>query len=109
MVADNRQQEHFTQVFNQLLSNPQFEPGELSAMMRDKESLDPIIVGMGSQGAWRRRKQELELRAQSLNPRNVPNSPPLVMVEDVLLSKQEAIDALEYIHRINSFHRPATV
>jgi hypothetical protein len=109
MLIDHRQREHFTQVFNQLLSNPQFEPGELAAMMRDKESLDPVIVGMGSQGAWRRRKQELELRAQSLNPRNVPNSAPLVMVEDVLLSKQDVIDALEYIHRVSSFQRPATV
>jgi hypothetical protein len=109
MLTDNRQQGQFTQLFNQLLSNPQFEPGELAAMMRDKESLDPVIVGMGSQGAWRRRKQELELRAQSLNPRNVPNSPPPVMVEDVLLSKQDVIDALEYIHRLNSFYRPATV
>jgi len=109
MLTDNRQQGHFTQVFNQLLSNPQFEPGELAAMMRDKESLDPIIVGMGSQGAWRRRKQELELRALSLNPRNVPTSAPPVLVEDVLLSKQDVIDALEYIHRVNSFHRPATV
>jgi hypothetical protein len=108
-VADNRQQERFTQVFNQLMANPQFEPGDLAAMMRDKESLDPIIVGMGSQGAWRRRKQELELRAQSLNPRNVPNSAPPVIVEDVLLSKQEVIDALEYIHRVSSFHRPVTV
>ncbi len=109
MLIDHRQQEHFTQVFNQLLSNPQFEPGELAAMMRDKESLDPVIVGMGSQGAWRRRKQELELRAQSLNPRNVPNSTPPVMVEDVLLSKQDVIDALEYIHRVTNFQRPATV
>jgi hypothetical protein len=109
MLTDHRQQEHFTQVFNQLLSNPQFEPGELTAMMRDKESLDPVIVGMGSQGAWRRRKQELELRAQSLNPRNVPNSTPPVMVEDVLLSKQDVIDALDYIHRVTSFQRPATV
>ena len=108
-VADNGQQERFTQVFNQLMSNPQFEPGELASMLRDKESLDPIIVGMGSQGAWRRRKQELELRAQSLNPRNVPNSAPPVVVEDVLLSKQEVIDALEYIHRVSSFHRPVTV
>jgi hypothetical protein len=108
-VADNGQKEHFTQVFNQLMANPQFEPGELAAMMRDKESLDPIIVGMGSQGAWRRRKQELELRAQSLNPRNVPNSAPPVIVEDVLLSKQEVIDALEYVHRVSSFHRPVTV
>jgi hypothetical protein len=108
-VADNRQQERFTQIFTQLMSNPVFEPGELAAMMRDKESLDPIIVGMGSQGAWRRRKQELELRAQSLNPRNVANSAPPVVVEDVLLSKQEVIDALEYIHRVSSFHRPVTV
>jgi hypothetical protein len=108
-VADNGQQERFTQVFNQLMSNPVFEPGELASMMRDKESLDPIIVGMGSQGAWRRRKQELELRAQSLNPRGVANSAPPVLVEDVLLSKQEVIDALEYIHRVNSFHRPVTV
>ncbi|HYZ74903.1 MAG TPA: hypothetical protein VE641_17620 [Chthoniobacterales bacterium] len=108
-VADNRHQERFTQLFNQIMSNPVFEPGELAAMMRDKESLDPIIVGMGSQGAWRRRKQELELRAQSLNPRSVANSAPPVVVEDVLLSKQEVIDALEYIHRVNSFHRPVTV
>jgi hypothetical protein len=109
MLSDNRQQGNFTQLFNQLLANPQFEPGELAAMMRDKESLDPVIVGMGSQGAWRRRKQELELRAQSLNPRNVPNSNPLVMVEDVLLSKADLIEALEYIHRVSNFHRPATV
>jgi hypothetical protein len=109
MLTDNRQQGHFTQVFNQLLSNPQFEPGELAAMMRDKESLDPVIVGMGSQGAWRRRKQELELRAQSLSPRNVPTSAPPVLVEDVLLSKQDVIEALQYIHRVNSFQRPATV
>jgi hypothetical protein len=109
MLTDNRQREHFIQVFNQLMSNPQFEPGELAAMMRDRESLDPVIVGMGSQGAWRRRKQELELRAQSLDPRNVPNSAPPVIVEDVLLSKQDVIQALEYIHRVNSFHRPATV
>ena len=109
MLTDHRQQEHFTQVFNQLLSNPQFEPGELAAMMRDKESLDPVIVGMGSQGAWRRRKQELELRAQSLNPRTVPDGTPPVMVEDVLLSKQDVIEALDYIHRVTSFQRPATV
>lgn len=109
MLTDNRQHGHFTQVFNQLMSNPRFEAGELAAMMRDKESLDPVIVGMGSQGAWRRRKQELELRAQSLNSRNVPNSTPLVMVEDVLLSKQDVLDALEYIHRVSSFYRPATV
>jgi hypothetical protein len=64
---------------------------------------------MGSQGGWRRRKQELELRAQSLNPRHVANGTPPVMVEDVLLSKQDVVDALEYIHRVNSFRRPATV
>ena len=109
MLKDNRQHAQFTQAFNQLMANPQFEPGELDAMMRDKESLDPVIVGMGSQGAWRRRKQELELRAQSLSPRNAPTGTPPVMVEDVLLSKQDIIDALEYIHRVNSFHRPATV
>jgi hypothetical protein len=77
--------------------------------MRDKESLDPVIVGMGSQGGWRRRKQELELRAQNLNPRNVANGTPAVKVEDVLLSKEDVIDALEYVHRVNSFRRPATV
>ena len=109
MLSDNRQEGNFTEVFNRLLSNPQFEPGELAAMMRDKESLDPVLVGMGSQGAWSRRKQELELRAQSLNPRNVPNSAPPVMVDDVLLSKQEVIDALQYVYRVNRFYRPATV
>ena len=109
MLADNRNEEQFTRVFNELLSRPQFDPGELLAMMRDKESLDPVIVGMGSQGGWRRRKQELELRAQSLNPRYVANGTPPVKVEDVLLSKQDVVDALEYIHRVNSFRRPATV
>jgi len=109
MLADNRNEEQFTRVFNELLSRPQFDPGELLAMMRDKESLDPVIVGMGSQGGWRRRKQELELRAQSLNPRYVTNGTPPVKVEDVLLSKQDVVDALEYIHRVNSFRRPATV
>jgi hypothetical protein len=109
MLADNRNEEQFTRVFNELLSRPQFDPGELLAMMRDKESLDPVIVGMGSQGGWRRRKQELELRAQSLNPRYVTNGTPPIKVEDVLLSKQDVVDALEYIHRVNSFRRPATV
>jgi hypothetical protein len=109
MLADNRNEEQFTRVFSELLSRPQFDPGELLAMMRDKESLDPVIVGMGSQGGWRRRKQELELRAQSLNPRHVANGTPPVKVEDVLLSKQDVVDALEYIHRVNSFRRPATV
>ena len=109
MLADNRNEEQFTRVFNELLSRPQFDPGELLSMMRDKESLDPVIVGMGSQGGWRRRKQELELRAQSLNPRHVANGTPPVKVEDVLLSKQDVVDALEYIHRVNSFRRPATV
>jgi hypothetical protein len=109
MLADNRNEEQFTRVFNELLSRPQFDPGELLAMMRDKESLDPVIVGMGSQGGWRRRKQELELRAQSLNPRHVTNGTPPVKVEDVLLSKQDVVDALEYVHRVNSFRRPATV
>ena len=109
MLADNRQEAQFTQAFNRLLSNPQFEPGELLAMMRDRESIDPVTVGMGSQGAWRRRKQELELRAQSLNPQNVSVGTPPVIVEDVLLSKEDAIDALQYIHRVDSFRRPATV
>ncbi len=109
MLADNRNEEQFTRVFNELLSRPQFDPGELLAMMRDKESLDPVIVGMGSQGGWRRRKQELELRAQSLNPRYVTNGTLPVKVEDVLLSKQDVVDALEYVHRVNSFRRPATV
>jgi hypothetical protein len=109
MLADHRNEEQFMRVFNELLSRPQFEPGELKAMMRDKESLDPVIVGMGSQGGWRRRKQELELRAQNLNPRNVANGTPAVKVEDVLLSKEDVIDALEYVHRVNSFRRPATV
>jgi hypothetical protein len=109
MLADNRNEEQFTRVFNELLLRPQFDPGELLSMMRDKESLDPVIVGMGSQGGWRRRKQELELRAQSLNPRHVANGTPPVKVEDVLLSKQDVVDALEYIHRVNSFRRPATV
>ena len=109
MLADNRNEEQFTRVFNELLSRPQFDPGELLAMMRDKESLDPVIVGMGSQGGWRRRKQELEVRAQNLNPRHVANGTPPVKVEDVLLSKQDVVDALEYVHRVNSFRRPATV
>jgi hypothetical protein len=109
MLTDNRNQEQFTRCFNELLSRPQFEAGELSAMMRDRESLDPVVVGMGSQGAWRRRKQELELRAKNLKPGSVSNGAPPVMVEDVLLSKQDVIDALEYIHRVNSFRRPATV
>jgi hypothetical protein len=109
MLADNRNEELFTRVFNELLSRPQFDPGELLAMMRDKESLDPVIVGMGSQGGWRRRKQELELRAQNLNSRHVAHGTPPVKVEDVLLSKQDVVDALEYIHRVNSFRRPATV
>jgi hypothetical protein len=109
MLTDNRNQEQFTRAFNDLLSRPQFEAEELSAMMRDRESLDPVVVGMGSQGAWRRRKQELELRAKNLKPGSVSNGAPPVMVEDVLLSKQDVIDALEYIHRVNSFRRPATV
>jgi hypothetical protein len=109
MVADHRQGEQFRRVFNELLLKPQFEPGELAAMMRDKESLEPVIVGMGSQGAWSRRKQELELRAKNLNPRSGPNGTAPVMVEDVLLSKQDVIDALEYIHRVNTFSRPTTV
>jgi hypothetical protein len=109
MVADNRQGEQFRRVFNEILSKPQFEPGELAAMMRDKESLDPVIVGMGSQGAWSRRKQELELRAKNLNPRSGSDGMAPVTVEDVLLSKQDVIDALEYIHRVNTFSRPTTV
>ena len=83
--------------------------GELYSLMRDRELLDPVVVGMGGQGAWRRRKQELELRAKNLNPRSVLGGTPPVMVEDVLLSKQDVIDALEYIHRVSSFRRPATV
>jgi hypothetical protein len=60
--------------------------------------------------AWRIvRKQELELRAKNLKPGSGSNGTPPVMVEDVLLSKQDVIDALEYIHRVNSFRRPATV
>ena len=109
MVADNRQEEQFRRVFNEMLSNPQFDPTELATMMRDKESLDPVIVGMGSPGAWNRRRQELELRAKNLNPRSGPNGTAPVLVEDVLLSKQDVIDALEYMHRVNTFSRPTTV
>jgi hypothetical protein len=109
MLADNRQEEQFTQAFNRLLSSPKFDPGELLAMLRDRESIDPVTVGMGSQGAWRRRKQELELRAQNLNPQNVSDGTPSVIVEDVLLPKEDVIDALQYIHRVDRFRRPATV
>jgi hypothetical protein len=109
ILTDARNEEQFTRAFNELLSRRQFEPGELLAMMRDRESLDPVIVGMGSQGGWRRRKQELELRAQNLKPWHLTNGAVPVKVEDVLLSKQDIVDALEYLHRVNSFRRPGTV
>jgi hypothetical protein len=109
ILNDKRQGEQFRQAFDRLLSEPEFKPDELLSMMRDRESLETVIVGMGSQGAWNRRKQELELRAQTLNSRNVPNDGPPVRVEDVLLSKEDIIEALQYLHRVNNFQRAATV
>jgi hypothetical protein len=109
MLNDRRQGEQFRQAFDRLLSEPEFKPDELLSMMRDRESLETVIVGMGSQGAWNRRKQELELRALTLNSRSMSNGTPIVRVEDVLLSKEDVIEALQYIHRVNNFHRPVTV
>jgi hypothetical protein len=109
ILNDRRQGEQFRQAFDRLLSEPEFKPDELLSMMRDRESLETVIVGMGSQGAWNRRKQELELRAQTVNSRNVSNGAPIVRVEHVLLSKEDVIEALQYIHRVNNFRRPVTV
>ena len=109
ILNDKRQGEQFRQAFDRLLSEPEFKPDELLSMMRDRESLETVIVGMGSQGAWNRRKQELELRAQTINSRNLSNDGPPVRVEDVLLTKEDVVDALQYLHRVNNFHRPVTV
>jgi hypothetical protein len=91
----------------ELLTATEFDATALRTLIRPVESLDRIIVGVaGSLGQWEMIRLTYEQRYAAYLPNNGDEkaAAPSLAMNELLVSVEEVIDALEYMHRLE--HQP---
>lgn len=94
-------------VLKELLAAEVFDASALKALILPVESLDRVIVGVaGSLGQWDMNKLTYQQRYASYLPKNDDKDIllPSLEIDELLVSAEEVIDALEYMHRLE--HQP---